>query len=290
MKTSTYFLMISAILTLATPSWGDEAGRTLNCPEKPQNEAKSRKLAGSLFTEAEASFDNGLYLTALESFLCSMVMVEHPNTVINIEKTLEKLPDKRAAVVRLREYANNLPDGELTPKITTLADELEKDFVKEAPPEVVCPEPTPPEVTCPPPSDCAEEIKEVARSHRILSITGWVDVSIGAVAFVSAIVLQGVAGAHRNKAENATNYQAFLDSKDKNKSFQIAATSLFITSALVAGTGLAHLLLVSEREKRAAPTDGTAKENAPKDDKKQENKPKVSLVPGPTWFGIEGTF
>ena len=286
----TIVFTLAALMLVSASAWANNDDNGLSCPEKPAGGEKARKMAGSYFAEAEQSFDNGLYLKALESFLCSMSMIEHENTVINIKKTLGKLPDKKAAVDRLRTYVDQHPKGELTPEIAGLADDIESSLPKEKTETCVCP-PPPPAPVCPPAEkDCTAEMRGIERAHKILSLTGWLNVSIGAAAFVSAIVLQGIAGAQKNKARNATNYEAFLDAKDKNKSLQIAATSMFVASALVAGTGLVHLLLLHEEQKKLAQRAETPKDSKTNDVKGTESKPQVSLIPGPTWFGIEGTF
>lgn len=289
MKKTVLFILLTS-LAAVKPTWTKADTPLLSCPEKPTDIEKTRKLAGSLFSEAETAFDANLHLKALKRFLCSMMMIEHENTVINIEKTIHKLSDKSDAVPLLRAYAKQASDGIMTGRIISIADGIEEEATRKPTPECDCPECTSSNLECPPSLDCSAERAGIGRVHRILSMTGWIDVSVGAAAFVTAIVLQGIAGAKKNQALSATNYDAFLDAKDRNKSFQIAATSMFIASALVAGTGLAHLLILNIEQKKLKNRLNLTKDSQEKDVKKEESKPKVTLLPGPTWFGIEGTF
>jgi hypothetical protein len=275
-------VVFSVFMLMASAATAEDSG-ALSCSKRPDNDNKARKLAGTLFGDAEKAFDDGRYLKSLSQFLCSMTMVEHPNTVINIEKTLTKFKDKADALPLLYHYIETMPGGELTDHISTIAKEIEKDAAqKKETPVCDCPKVEP--VVCPEPKTC-EMVEAKARSaNRILSITGWTDVGIGAVAFVTAIVLQGLAGSQKNRAQNATTYNDFLDAKDKNHSFQIGATTMFVTSALLAGTGLIHLFLLS-RENNAVASDKPATKQ-----QKPEEKPSVSVIPGPAYLGLEGTF
>jgi hypothetical protein len=287
----TIFAALSLCLLVVRSVTAGETPTTLSCPEKPAVEGKARRLAGTLFGEAETAFDNGLYLKSLEQFLCSMVMVEHPNTVINIEKTLTNLKDKATALPLLRDYVAKVPNGELTENLVAIADRIEKEIQQEkaAHTECNCPEPVTVPVTCPEAPTCDKEQRHAERADRILSTTGWADVGVGAAAFVSAIVLQGLAASEKNRAQNADTYDIFLDAEKKNRSFQIAATTMFITSALLAATGLTHLFLLSSSQKKDAVAATPKTGDTPNEDVQLE-KPSVSLVPGPTFFGIKGTF
>lgn len=271
-------LMVSAVQA-------EEKG-PLSCPAKPDREARARKLAGTLFSDAEEAYEAGEYIQSLSLFLCSMTMVEHPNTVINIEKTLNKFEDQTAALPLLHHYNTLMPDGELTEKIVGIENRIAA-TKKEPEPVCECPEPEPVKVECPTidKEACDKATAEAKSVKRILQITGWTDVGLGAGAFITAIVLQGLAGSNKNRAQNAETYDEFLDAKDKRHSFQIGATTMFVTSALLAGTGLVHLFLLSA-ERKSKPS----KSNSGKDTGKGDKKPKISLVPGPAYLGVKGFF
>ncbi|MCP4692612.1 MAG: hypothetical protein GY859_31520, partial [Desulfobacterales bacterium] len=51
------------------------------CPERPSDEVEARELAGSLFADGEASFQEKHFDAALAKFVCSLRMAEHENTV-----------------------------------------------------------------------------------------------------------------------------------------------------------------------------------------------------------------
>ena len=278
------FLVCTLMLTVS--ALHAEEKKVLSCPDKPDREAKARKLAGSLFADAEEAYESGRYQQSLMLFLCSMNMVEHPNTVINIEKTLNKFEDQATALPLLREYIALAPEGELTEKISTIEKRIDDAVRRAAEPVCDCPEPKPVKIECPTEGDdgCDEAKAETTSAKRILQITGWADVGLGAGAFITAIVLQGLAGSHKNQAQNAETYDEFLDAKDKKRSFQISATTMFLTSALLAGTGLVHLFLLSREHKTKS------SETTPPRDADKAGKAKISLVPGPAYLGIEGFF
>jgi len=294
MSKKIYIIAVIAVCVVdaALPVHAQDSDPTLACPEKPNTKAKVRNLAGALFTEAGQSFEDERYLDALLQFLCSMSMIEHENTVINIKKALGEVKEKETALSMLTAYVGDHPDGELTGQIGQLADDLKKQLTPKEPTKKKedCPSP-PPQVAPQCPSETPKQLayaKAVDRAHRVLWITGWINVGVGAGAFVSAVVLQGIAAAAKNKAQSATSYDVFMEQKDKNKSLQTAATTMFVSSALVAGVGVIHLLLHSEEQKKQRSLSTQAKPKPQKVDK--ENGSTVSVIPSGGLVWLKGTF
>lgn len=267
------------LLSLTLPHIGIAAEEGLSCPSRPKNPGKARKLAGALFTDASSAFDDERFQDALKLFLCSMQVIEHPNTLINIEKTVGKLSEKAAGVELLTGFIEDMPDSEFTPKVTalrdTLAEEVEAETEPEATPATVpeqAVEEANPAETPPPSSACPSSGD---RARKLLKISGWTNLAIGAGTFVAAIALQGVAASTRNKAKDAIRYDTFLDEKERSRAFQVGATSTFAASALFAGLGIAQLVLV------------------PDDDENDDQAPdtaSISLAPGWGWIGVKGAF
>jgi hypothetical protein len=176
----------------------------------------------------------------------------------------------------LEAYAKEYPDRNLTPQIDDLIADLKR-AVEEEEQEVTPPPPAPEPVEpaqASPGSTSESEVsgkEEAERARRIVEITGWTGVGLGAASFVAAVVFQGVAAVTRNKARDATTYNEFLDLKEKNAAFQTGATSTFVASALLAGLGIAQLALVREGGK-----DG--------------DEASVSIAPGLGWIGVKGEF
>ncbi len=234
-------------------SSSEAASASFACPERPDKVARARKLAGQFFTEAEEFFDNDRYEEALHRFICSMVMVEHPNTVTNIERTLEKVEDKSGALEILKIYSALRPDGEMKAKMDEIIAGVEASIppAKQEDTAPPCPEvkvvESPP---CPKLSDPKLEIEFKDRALKVLRVGGWTASGIGAASFVTAIVFQAVAGSAKNRAQETASYDVFQDERDKNQKFQVAATSLFVAAALAAGVGVAELVLGGEQQRK----------------------------------------
>ncbi len=267
-----YALTAVLLITVALPQAARSDPSGLDCPVCPDNVSRARKLAGALFTDASKAFDEQRFLPALKLFLCSMEVIEHKNTLINIEKTLGKISDPEAVAALLQQYVEEMPEGTFTPEMEELlaglmpeeAAEEEADD-DEAPAEVV-EETTPPQpvVTQPQPSPDG--------SRRIVEISGWSSVTLAATTFITAIALQGVAASARNKAKEAVRYDDFLKYKERNAAFQTGASVTFVASALFAGLGIAQLVM--SRERLDGPERGVT----------------VSIVPGPGSVGVKGEF
>ena len=98
MKRTAVCIVSAVILQICFNAAAEESETSeFTCPERPDKTAKARKLAGTFFSEAEDAFGRELYEEALEKFACSLTMVEHENTIINIERTSAQVKDKRKA-------------------------------------------------------------------------------------------------------------------------------------------------------------------------------------------------
>ncbi len=230
-----------------------ETGAGFNCPQRPDNDAKSRKMAGAFFSEAESAFDDDNYLESLAKFACSLVMAQHENTVINMERTLQKIEDKISTLPILSECADALPEGAIKSKVKEIYSSISETVVppkkENAPiscPEVEIPKPLP----CPVSVKNSLEKEYVEKAHKLLWVTGWTTVGFGAASFIAAVVFQALASSAKNQAEDAVRYEVFLDNRDRNRSFQIAATTLFISGILTAGVGIVDLFVLLEHQKR----------------------------------------
>jgi len=268
-------MLLAIVVGIAPGTVLAEEAFALDCPDRPGSIAQARKLAGTLFTEATRAFDQQRFKDALRRFLCSMTIIEHENTLINIQKTARETVDKAAAVPLLRGYVSKVPDGKFTPQINEILDVMEAELQAETE-EVNEPEPQPAPVIVKPPKAPDPPAEEVAatdnRFKHALEVSGWTNVTLGAGTFIAAIAFQGLAASARNKAEEATRYDELLHQRERNKAFQVGATSTFVASALFAGLGIAQLVLAREKDGEAA--DG----------------PEVSFAPGVGWLGLKGTF
>lgn len=255
--------------------------RPLDCPEKPEKKAVARKLAGRLFADARSAYSEEDYLTALERFLCSMKMVEHENTVTNIEKTVEAEEDKVGALVLIEAYLENAPESELNEEIANIAAPLaqaiaeEERNASEAAVEAVEEEATAPE--CPEIELSQTTVPQNDDAKRFLMISGWSEIGVGSAVFIAAIILQATAAAAKNNAASASRYDTFLDEREKYRTLQVGATGMFIAGIVVASVGVTHLYLAKRQENGDALS-------------RKERFAPVTLVTRPGWIALEGTF
>lgn len=291
MKRTLILSIIAGVLLSSSGAFSQQPQPSFNCPERPNNPTKARKIAGTMFSEAEEAFDQEVYDKALEKFVCSLVMVEHQNTVINIERTLAEMTDKGRAVEILKSYiAAGHADGETKSKMEELvaASEAAANPQPAAENTTVCPtqETLPPE-PCPAPPEPVLEIDFKHRAQKLAFAAGWAGVGVGAASFVTAVVFQALASSAKNQAQSAVDYDVFLDERDKNKTFQTAAATLFISSVLTSAVGVAELFLLSEQQKKyeLSKHSGTPTPSLP-----PQAKPAVSFTPSIGQVGMEVTF
>jgi hypothetical protein len=280
MKKNIPCIVMLFALFVSTAAFAEETSISFTCPERPEKVAKARKQAGVLFTEAEDAFDNEKFEQALERFVCSMVMVEHENTVTNIERTLEKVEDKSKALTILQTYTALRPNGDMKAKMDEIIAAVEASI---APPKEADTAPPCPEVKIVEPPPCpvvpnpALEIEFKNRAQKLLLFGGWTAAGVGAASFIAAIIFQAMAASTKNHAQEAVRYEVFLDERDKNQKYQVAAATLFVSSVLAAGVGVAELVLLGEQQRKY-----NAKKSTSKDKSKRtpSDKSKVSVVPG----------
>lgn len=260
-----------------------------SCPERPDRIAKARKLAGTFFSEAEEAFAQERYEPALEKFVCSLRMTPHENTIINIERTLEKTADKSKAATVLKTVRPNIPDGELRVRLDEIIAAIETTLAEEAAAAqaAACPKVQEASPPCPSAVELPIEIEFRSRAHKLLFVSGWTSVGIGAATFITAVALQAAAASAKNKAQSTASYDVFLDKRDKHRSLQAAAAATFVTGFLTAGVGAAQLVLLSKQQKELT---RKKQSNAASKAAKQPNPPSVSFMPGIGRLDMEVTF
>ncbi len=291
MKRIITVLCIAGAISLPVRAFAGDEEAGFTCPERPEKPAKARKSAGALFSDAEQAFDDENYLQALEKFVCSMVMIEHENTAINIERTLDQIDDKAAALPILQTYTERRPNGELKERMDALIAETEAAVSPPPPKDVqpVCPEAAPaPAPPCPPSLAPVLEIETREHAQRLAAVSGWAGIGVGAATFVTAIVMQALAGSAKNRAQSAVDYDIFLDERDKSRSFQTAATTLFVTGVLTSAVGVVELFVLSKQQNRYNAK--KQKSGDPKDAAPAPLAPSVSFNPGVGRLELEVRF
>ncbi len=123
--------------TTPTPAKGPEAreqsapeGVAEECPARPADDEQARKLAGEWFTKAEALYVKEQSEKALEAFLCSLELVEHPATLFNAAQAARSAGDHERAYQLLRRYRELVPKSDMSELVSKQITELEQRLAK----------------------------------------------------------------------------------------------------------------------------------------------------------------
>ncbi len=263
MSTKTILPLVVGLL-LAAPLAAQETES--ECPNRPAKLGRAKNKARKWFDKGEKLSKEARLEDSLDAFLCSQKMKGHENTVFNIAQISKLIENKRLTLKRLRQFREQNPNVESAAEIDKLIIELEEELGEEPPEPVVDeslfaedkPEPEPEE-------PAQSKIDRRTVSYILLGGAG--------ATLVISTALQGAAGANKNKAADATNWNQFDYRRDRMKGLQVGALIGFITTGVLAGVGL-YLLLTDDRETES---DG-------------ENEVTLALVPAPAGIVLKGSF
>ena len=251
-------------LLLAAPLAAQETKS--ECPNRPAKQGRAKNKARKWFDKGEKLSKEARLEDSLDAFLCSLKMKGHENTVFNIAQISKLIDNKRSTLKRLRQFREENPDVDSAAEIDKLIGELEEEL-GEGPPEPVVDESLFGEDE-PEPEPVEPERSKIDRRTVSYILLG----SAGATLVISA-ALQGAAGVNKNKAADATQWNAFSDKRDKMKGYQVGALIGFIVTGALAGAGL-YLLLTDDRETES----------------NDENEVTMALVPAPAGIVLKGSF
>jgi hypothetical protein len=270
----------------------------VKCPAKPKNTVRAKRMAKKFFNKGGRLAQKEKYSEALDSFLCSLKMKPHENTVYNVAQVSKFVEDRDAVRERLERFLEKHPNHESRIELEELIASVEGTY---EPPDDVTPVVPAPgaveEETGPPdpagqlveeeegegeeeeqgeeegegegegeeeegeveelfaepspavePVDDPQPIEEDERAPPT-KIAGYVLLGAAGASLVAAIALQSAAGAAKNEALRAQNYDQYLAREDKMHRRQTAAAVFWVTTGVLAGTGFVLLLLdTDERE------------------------------------------
>ncbi len=244
----------------AAPAWSDTLSE---CPEPPADESARRKLAGEWFATAQSFVEDERFPDAVRAFECSILMVEHPDTIFNAARAAKLAGDAAAAVRYAGLYLEKRPEGEVAEEARLIIEEL-GDSVKSPEPETPEPGDTPPETPEPedhdveapepPPVEASEQVSDAgttvdqnpppAKPQRPkLAIAGITALGVGGAGVVVGAVMQGLASNAWASGNSTTSYRDFKEYNRKMERFQTGALVGLIAGGVVAGAGLTMLLL-----------------------------------------------
>ncbi len=237
--------MVIAITLMAPVAMAEETKTA--CPERPASRAIARDLAGDYFVSAERAFKKELFNEALAKFMCSLRFVEHQNTVFNIAHVTTFVTDIEVVLPLFYAYVEDYPRGKATREIRKIIVELEERLGKEGPGEQYPPageNGAMDDASMQSAEDKAarDVAKEGMKMSKVAEIATWTSLGVAGASFILAVILQGVSGAAKNEAENATTYDDFIDAKEKHDSLQSGAVAMFVTAGIFGGAGAALLL------------------------------------------------
>ncbi len=224
------------------------------------------------------------YDRAVAAFHCSILMVEHQDTLFNAAQAAKLSGDNEAAL-RFAERCLTLdPDGEVATEVEQMIAALKKEVATSAaltkpsenaqssepsgraepkrtenasePSGRAEPKRTEDAIAAPsgpskPATDPPANIAALPEKSDLgpLTIVGYVAVSAGGAALVVGAVLQGVSSKAWSDGKSTDNYGEFREYKDKMEGMQTGALVGFIAGGMVAVAGTV-LILVNRKEKK----------------------------------------
>jgi hypothetical protein len=293
-----------AVLIVAVPLMAD-AGPKVKCPAKPQNQVRARRMAKKFFNKGGRFATKGQYTRALDSFLCSLRMKGHENTVFNVAQVSKFVKNQKVVKERLERFLEKHPGHDSTVEVEELIASI--DGTPYPPPstqpasDAEAPPPGPVEeagagqeqtgedqevqdlfgvdAEQPPtepagpsePAEPADNPPVAEEGPPPMRIAGYVLLGVGGAALITSVALQGATGVAKNEALDSINYSQFTSRKDKMSNLQTGATVCWIVTGALVGTGVVLLLVDSQSQE----SDGGVE---------------VELEPGVAGFSLKGRF
>lgn len=224
----------------------------LQCPEKPKGEDSRLALASTWFEIAQKHVATKEYPEAVNAFLCSLHMVEHPATLYNAGKAalmaqrydlalemgqriLAKTTDekaKREAQELIAQAKSAVPQKDFKDGPARIPEKVEKGGVTE------------------PKIDQLPSAETQSSSLRRSSLwkVGLTSTAVGGATVVIGAVLQGLAGSAANTTEKTRDYARYARAKKDIAKFQPVATATFIVGGVLAGVGITLVLIDGKKE------------------------------------------
>jgi hypothetical protein len=109
-----------------------EARVKVKCPAKPKNVVRAKRLAKKFFNKGGRFAQKERYAAALDSFLCSLKMKPHENTVYNVAQVAKFVKDQTLVKDRLERFLKKHPKHKSRPELEELIASVDGTYV---PPE-----------------------------------------------------------------------------------------------------------------------------------------------------------
>jgi len=261
-----------AVLTLSSAAVCAQEYSDTTCPKKPPADKRAQRWAGRWFVKGEQAAKQAKFQEALDSFLCSLHLSPHQNTVFNVAQLTNLVEDKSAAAASIKKFRQEHPESEFDDELADLAVSLDKSQGI-APAEEPAAGPPPPPIDAPPPEPSSGEADQAMSKNKALRGVGYSAIGAAGITLIVGIVLQGMAGAAKKDADDAATYDAFQRSEDSMKGCQGGAVAMFVVAGVLAGAGI--LMVVVGR---------------PDETGKGDDGAHVEVAAGPLGAAIHGRF
>jgi len=262
-------VIFTALTLLSTAAFAQEFSDT-TCPKKPPADKRAQRWAGRWFVMGEQAAKQARFQEALESFLCSLHLSPHQNTVFNVAQLTNLVEDKATATTSIKKFREEHPESEFDDELSDLMVSLQKSQGI-TPVEEPAAGPPPPAVEQPEPS--SGEAEGATPKGKALLGAGYSAITVAGATLVIGFVLQGMAGAAKKDAEDASTIDGFQESEDNRKGRQAGAVAMYVMTGVLVGAGI--LMVVLGRPEDEAGGDGGAH---------------VEITAGPGGAAINGRF
>jgi hypothetical protein len=272
------FLVLAIVMLLAPGLRAQEPSDDV-CPARPAAEKRAQRWAGRWFAKGEQASKEARFQEALDSFLCSLYLMPHQNTVFNVAQLTNLVQDKAAATASLKRFRAEHPGSEFDDELADLVVSLEKaQGIAPSEPEAPASQPPAPEAPTAEAESTAEPDATVPATppepkSGAVRTTGIVLIAAAGATLITGVILAAAAGAAKGDAEAATTYGEFRDREDAMKGRQAGAVAMFVVTGVLAGTG-ALMVGLGGKEKPAGDTGGV----------------EVAVAPGPVGLVVSGRF
>jgi hypothetical protein len=233
--------VIFAVLTLAPAIGGAQEYSDDVCPQKPPADKRAQRWAGRWFVKGEQAVKETRFQEALDAFLCSLHLEPHQNTVFNVAQLTNLVEDKAAATASIEKFRGEHPDSEFDDELSDLMVSLQKAQGIAPTEEPVAGPPPPPAV--PQPEPTPNEADRATSKGKALRGVGTAAITLAGASLVIGLVLQGMAGAAKKDAEEASTIEEFQEKEDSRKGRQAGAVAMYVTTGVLAGAGILMLVL-----------------------------------------------
>jgi tetratricopeptide (TPR) repeat protein len=245
--------VLGFVALAASPSYASDAEPDPGCPEPSSDDNRNKEIAKQWFGEASGFIEVGKYSEAVGAYACSYRFVKHPNTLYNMGQAALTAGNDALALSSFQKYLAENPDGELADKsrlrITAIENRrerwrkrLEAEHEKREGPTA---DPALGEQN----RALKKALHSARKRQRIMRLMGLGSAIAGGTCLAMGIGFQ-VASVKREQAAIADGRTAYSDHRlQQARGFQIAATSLFVSSGLTAVVGVSLLILTGKESR-----------------------------------------